>query len=134
VSYIEHFLCSLKFQNYFWNSNVFNIHSSKIRIYHVSALQTCLRNIVRRFTMRQKLLTKTYSEVDFTNMFIRSFYKLRSQKRKKKVKSLVTFCVSEICKRKRCTWNVGEIDPWFMFFTITVPQNIKHFIQNIKWH
>jgi hypothetical protein len=48
--------------------------------------------------------------VDFTDMFMRSFYMRKSQKRKKTVKSLVSFCDFWICAcmyklHVKCWWN-----------------------------
>jgi len=49
-----------------------------------------------------RMFMKFSPGVNFTNMFTQSFWVRRSQKRKKTVKSTVSFCAFEICAGKSC--------------------------------
>jgi len=54
---------------------------------------------------------KSSPRVDFTNMFMSSFYSCLSQKRKNTVKLLQFFCAFGIWSHKSCSWNLDKIDP-----------------------
>ncbi len=58
-----------------------------------------------------KMLMKLTPGVNFTNIFMQSFYSWGSQKRKKTFKSSMSFALFGICSSKSCFWNIGEIDP-----------------------
>ncbi len=55
------------------------------------------------------------SRVNFTNMFISSFYLWRYQKPKNTLKTSVSFFNLGIWKSKSCSKNVDEIDTWGQF-------------------
>jgi len=73
------------------------------------------RNLYKKFV--HKTLMKLTPEVNFTNMFKSSFYMHRSQKRKKTVKSQVSFCACILTVFLHFwdlhTQNISEIDPCF---------------------
>jgi hypothetical protein len=68
--------------------------------------------------------TRWRPEVNFSNMFIRSFYVSRSQKRKNSVKLSVPFCTLGMCWCRSFTKNVDEIDSSSQFH--------QHFTSNFS--
>ncbi len=55
-----------------------------------------------RDAKRDDSLFSNWPDFDYTNMFTPTVYTRRSQKRKKTVKSAVSFCAFSICAQKSC--------------------------------
>ncbi len=70
-------------------------------------------------------------KVDFINIFTPCFCNRSSPKRKSSVKSSVSFYALGIYKRKSCTWNVDEIEPYskmpFFLQVLVLTVNHKYF-------
>jgi hypothetical protein len=62
----------------------------------------------------RRTLIKLTSGLNFTNIFMHSFYASSSQKRKISVRLSVSFYSFGIYRRKSCLKNVDEIDPWLL--------------------
>jgi len=71
----------------------------KKQTHKTEKLRKTLGNVKAAF----KMLVKSTPGLNFTNIFIRSFYSRSSQKRKNSVKSSVSFYAFGIYRRKSCS-------------------------------